>query len=279
MIPDDLFIDDDVFPSRPSLNAGLLAALRAGEYNGASDLEAAFPLVGLLRSEYLQFGTGGGNQLNDNAIQQVQRTCRQVLKRLGIDLEVPWRDFSSFKTYWLANDGYGSWQARRQMVADVFDPIQEALEELEDNGDAGAIAVAVTSHDRLGWPEVDAEIEQIKKAFHRARSAREYREVGLACVALLETLSRVAYDPDKHLHDGEEEPPVGNTKARLSRVIEQELAESDLGKELGRLVQRVAELSQAVKHSPTRTRTEAGVAADTVFLIANIMRRLRPDTT
>lgn len=280
LVPDDFFIDDGgPFPSGPSLNTDLLAQLRAGEYHGASDLEAAFSLVGLLRSEYLQFGTGGGNQLTDNGIQQVQRTCRLVLNRVAIDLEVPWRDFSSFKGYWLANGGYGSWQARRQMVADAFDPVQDALEELEHNGYTGAVAIAVTSHDSLGWPDVDAEVEQIRKAFHRARSPREYREVGLACVALLEALSKVAYDSDEHLRDGEEEPPPGNTKDRLSRVIEHELGESELGKELGRVAKRVVELSQAVKHSPTRTRTEAGVAADTVFLIANIIRRLRLDAT
>ena len=278
MVPDDLFIDD-VFPSRPSVNNGLLAALRSGAYGEASDLEASLALVGLLRSEYLQFGTEGGNQLTDNAIQTVQRTCRQVLKRLGIDLQVPWRDFSSFKAYWIANGGYGSWQARRQMVSEVFDPVQDALEEREDSGYVGAVAAAVTSHEVLGWPDVDAEIEQIRTAFHRARSPREYREVGLACVALLEALSRIAYNRDKHLYAGEEEPPVANTKARLSRIIEHEIAESDLGKELARVVKRVAELSQAVKHSPTRTRTEAGVAADSVFLIANIIRRLTADTT
>lgn len=278
MSPDDLFIDDDgPFASRPSLNTALLARLRAGGYEGAPDLEAAFPLVGLLRSEYLQFGTEGGNQLTDRAIQQLQRTTRQVLQRLGIQLEVPWRDLSSFKAFWLANEGYGSWQARREMVAEVFDPVQDALEDLEDSGYTGAIAVAVTSHDELGWPEVDAEIEHIRQAFHRARSGREYREVGLACVALLEALSRVAYDPRRHLREGEEEPRVGSTKIRLSRVIEHELNESDLGSELGRLVKRAVEVSQAVKHSPTRTRTEAGVAADTVFLLANIIRRLRTE--
>lgn len=59
-------------------------------------------------------------------------------------------------------------------------------------------------------------------------------------------------------------------------MIEHELADN-LGKELGRLVKRAAELSQAVKHSPTRTRTEAGVVANVTFLIANMLRRLMPD--
>ncbi len=164
------------------------------------------------------------------------------------------------------------------MVAKVFDPVQEQLEVLEDHAASGdGLATAVTSHEQLGWPRVDSEIEQIRRSFNRARSPLECREVGLACVALLEVLSDVCYDPDRHLYEGEDEPPVGNTKQRLSRVIEHEVADQELGKELGRLVKRAVELSQAVKHSPMRTRTEAGIAADAVFLIANMLRRLRPE--
>ncbi len=206
--------------------------------------------------------------------------------RVGIDETVmttgrlttrPWRNFTSFKTYWLANDSYGSWHARREMVSEVFDPIHQRLEEREDSVAYNpGIVEAVTSHVQLGWPQADAEIEQIRRSFQRARSPLEYREVGLACVALLEVLSEVCYQRDRHLYDGEEEPPVRNTKQRLSRVIEHEFADRDLGKELGRLVKRAAELSQAVKHSPTRSRVEAGITADTVFLIANILRRLTP---
>jgi hypothetical protein len=280
MVPDDLFVDDPLGLSGPSLNTALLRQLRTAPGDPVEDLNAAFPLVALLRAEYLAHGTDGATTLEDGTIGELQRTARAVLQRLGVPLDLPWRNFTSFKSHWLANDGYGSWHARREMVAELFDPVQEQLESLEDDAvTSGGLVTAVTSHDQLGWPRVDSEIEQIRRSFHRARSPLECREVGLACVALLEVLSEVCYDANRHLYGGEDEPPVSNTKQRLSRVIEHEIADQKLGKELGRLVKRAAELSQAVKHSSMRTRTEAGIAADTVFLVANMLRRLRPDAT
>lgn len=280
MVPDDLFLDDVDLSGMPSLDLDFLDHLRAGRQE-VPDLEAAFALVALLRSEYLLYGTEGGQSLNDTEVSHLQRATRQVVKRLGIELSVPWRDFSGFRGYLVSHDGYGSWQARREMIAKVFDPVQDQLELLDDEAletGAGKLVAAVTSHDSLGWPSVDSEIEQIRTALHRARSPLEYREVGLACVALLEALSDVCYDPARHLYSGETEPPVSKTKQRLDRVIEHELRGEEFGKELVRLVKCAAELSQAVKHSSTRTRTEAGVTADTVFLIANMLRRLRSDS-
>lgn len=241
----------------------------------ADDLSAGLALVALLRSEYLASGTDGTQQLLDAEVIELQRAARVVLKRLGVQLDVPWRGHSGFKTYWVANDGRNSWQARRNMVADVFDPVQDQLDSLGDQQATGGsdLVEPATEHTQLGWPKVDVELEHLRTAFRRARSELEYREVGLACVGVLETLSAVAYDDAAHGASGEAEPPVANTRDRLGAVAEQVE-----GKELRKLVRAAIELSQALKHSTTRTRTEAGIAADTVLLVAHMVRRLtRPD--
>jgi hypothetical protein len=41
-----------------------------------------------------------------------------------------------------------------------------------------------------------------------------------------------------------------------------------------RVVNAVIELAQKVKHNPTPTRQQAGIAADSVIMLANILRRL-----
>lgn len=274
MVPDDLLVDDgEPFGEPPKLDTDLLGRLREGPLEDEPDLAAALALVGLLRAEYVACGTDGGYTLTDAGVRDLQRTTRSVLSRLGIALEVPWRDFSGFRSYWVSNGGYGSWQARRDMVAGVFDSVQDALEEME-HGTHHELVAPVTSHHVLGWPRVDQEIQQLRSAFQRARSPLECREVGLACVGVLEAVSEAAYDPAQHLHEGEELPPVAKTKLRLTRVAEHALGSEAPSAEMSRLIRAAIELSEAVKHSPNRTRAEAGIAADAVFLLANMLRRL-----
>jgi hypothetical protein len=55
-------------------------------------------------------------------------------------------------------------------------------------------------------------------------------------VAITEALSAHVYDPDRHLRDGETEPPIANTEQRLA--------------------------------APTRR--EAGIAADAIIQLANL---------
>lgn len=43
---------------------------------------------------------------------------------------------------------------------------------------------------------------------------------------------------------------------------------------MSKLIRAAIELSEVVKHSPNRTRKEAGVAADQVLRVAHMLRRL-----
>jgi hypothetical protein len=90
-----------------------------------------------------------------------------------------------------------------------------------------------------------------------------------------EALSRLVYDPALHLRPGEEEPPVAKTKQRLDRYIEDALP-GPANAVLRKLGKAAIELAQQVKHSGEPTRTEAGIAADTIILLANMLRRLDP---
>lgn len=124
---------------------------------------------------------------------------------------------------------------------------------------------------------MDVEISELRWHLLSALTAHDYRVVGLDCVAVTEALSACAYDPTRHLPAGEDEPPVAKSKQRLTRVIEIELVGSD-NATLRKLAVAAIELAQEVKHSGTPTRQEAGVAADAVILVANIIRRLREPT-
>jgi len=166
--------------------------------------------------------------------------------------------------------------ARRNLLADVFDSVNDQVAQIEQRTLASTLVEPVSPHARTGWPAVDTEISELRRHFLNARSAQDYRAVGLDCVSVTEALSRQVYDPARHLREGEEEPPVANTKQRLDRFIEDALPGSD-NAALRKLARAAIEFAQHVKHSATPTRVEAGIAADAVIQLANLLRRLDDD--
>jgi len=96
-------------------------------------------------------------------------------------------------------------------------------------------------------------------------------------VDVTEALSRQVYDPAVHRNPGEQEPPVAQTKQRLERYVEDAAAGAD-NTALRKLAHATIEIAQHVKHSETPTRREAGIAANAVIQLANILRRLDEST-
>lgn len=116
----------------------------------------------------------------------------------------------------------------------------------------------------------------MKRLFQSAITTQDYRDVGNRCVAVLGALSRTVYDPDRHLREGEEEPAVDKTKQRIGRYVENSLAGKD-NEEIRGVVTKVIALAHRVKHSSTPTRRDAGITADSVILLSNILRRVEQE--
>jgi hypothetical protein len=240
------------------------------------DLLDAESLTRLVHSELEKYGTSADHQLTDEQIELAQRALVRVLARLGIPLNLPWRHFTAFRSHWMQQGCQGSWQARRDLLAAHFDPVFDALDSLEESRLDSVAADGVSPHGKTGWPAVDTELLAVKRRFQTATSAQDYRDVGNGCVAVLEALSRTVYDPSRHLRSGEEPPLPAKTKQRLERYVEDSLAGGD-NVHLRGLATKVIDVAQAVKHSTTPTRREAGIAADAVVLLANILRRAEQD--
>ncbi len=257
------------------LDTKRLDSVRRKHDDEATDAEMAGVLVRLAHREFLAYGTNGHQRLNDDEIHLCVRALRAVCRRLGITLEIPFSDFESFRGYWLQNDGHGSWAARRSILAELFEPLIAELDELENDELAATLVTSATSHPGTGWPTVDREVEGLRRHFRAARTEQDYRNVGNDCVAVLERLSQVAYDPARHLRTDETQPPVHNTKQRLERVIDDALPGPG-NAEFRKLAKATIEAAQAVKHRGSPDRTAAGIAADAVIQLANILRRLSP---
>lgn len=253
-----------------------LMALRAGPIAGEDDLSCAMALTRLVRSELEAYGTAGGERLTEDQIELVQKALHAVLERVGISLSLPWKNFNGFRSYWLKNDARGSYQARRDLLDHFFDPVQEELDRQEEAQFRAVVAEAVSPHGATGWPKVDEELTELKRRFRSATTPQDYRDVGNRSVAVLETLSRTVYDSARHLRPGESEPASDRTKQRLGRYVEDSLAGRD-NEAIRGLTNKVIELAHSVKHSSSPSRREAGIAADAVILLANILRRVDQD--
>ena len=145
---------------------------------------------------------------------------RAVTKRLGLDFDPPYRNLSTFRSFWMRNGGSGSWQTRREMLEDVFEPLHLELVRREERT-FDALAYAVTPHPSLGWEGVDEEIQELRRRFQTASTSQDYRALGTNCVGVLEALSRVVSDPAKHLREGESVPApdkTSNASAATSRT-------------------------------------------------------------
>lgn len=269
---------DDPWGSTTSakLRKDLLNELRAGPIPGTADIDAAIALTDLVWNDLVAYGTGGGNTLDDKEIALAQRALTATLDRIGIPLKLPWRDFATFRAYWLKNAGYGSWQARRDLLQKFFGPVQEELDRQEEAQFHATTAEAVSPHSSTGWPKVDEELTELRRRFRTATTTQDYRDVGNRAVAVLEALSRTIYDPRVHLRGGETEPPADKTKQRIGRYIEDSLAGKD-NEAIRGVANKVIELAHSVKHSTEPSRREAGIVADSVIMLANILRRVDQD--
>ena len=259
---------------RETLDLDLLQRLRSAPVAEYTDVEATIALTQVAREQFVLYGTSSEHDLTDYQSREIIRTLRALTTRLGVSWSPEFRDFSSFRAYWLANGGHGSWAARREMVGNAFDPLLADLEEREEATLRDELVTPISPRGRTGWERVDVEIAELRRHFHHAETPQDYRNIGNDLIAVLEALSAVAYNPERHLFEGETEPPVEKTKNRLMRIVEVD-CEDEGSDELVKLARANIELAQAVKHNPSGSRTRAGIAADAMIQLVNMVRRLQ----
>lgn len=256
-----------------SLDRPRLAALIDSREPDHPDVDVALALLDLIRDDLDASGTRGAERLTDEDMRLTVRALERASGRAGVEVKLPFRDHTAWRSYWVRKGAKGSWQARRNLLSEIFDePYARLMAEQVRSLDS-TLAIAVSSHDRLGWPEVDTEIGELRKHFRIGSTPQDYRAVGNDCVHITEALSRVVYRHAEHGEPGETEPPHTQTKLRLERYVMSRLPGSG-NAELRKQVRSTIELAQAVKHQSAPDRVSAGIAADAVILLANMLRRL-----
>jgi hypothetical protein len=117
-----------------TLDVGLLESLRKRPLDDVSDVSAALGLLDLVQEELEAYGTAGGQQLTDRQIALATRTLKLVTGRVGAPLELPFHNFTTFRSYWIRNgaSGSGGWQARRDILDELVEPTRRQLLRLQE---------------------------------------------------------------------------------------------------------------------------------------------------
>jgi hypothetical protein len=276
MRPDDFFmLDARDLESSPLLRRELLQAILAGNAELGSDIDVADALVQLTHQEFEGYGTHGKQRLHDDDdVDLVSRAARSVCKRIGVEFpQLPFHNFSAFLKFWKLQGMSGSWAARRNYLDDAFRPTEEAMSRLQERTIDDALVDPVSPRGRTGWPEVDAEIQALRRRFDVASSPQDYSSVGTGCVRVLEAVADAAFDPNRDLDQGEPLIPRDKSKERLGRVVKRSLSGSEV-ELMRKLLNATIEVAHQVKHRRTPTRRDAGLATDAAIMVANLVRRL-----
>ena len=167
--PDDFYVEDPVpglFGPTRRLNVDLLDDLRRGEPSDREDVEAAVPLAHLIHDELLRYGTVGGAGMTDGQMREALLALRALVDRLGVaGLDIPFRDLTGFRNWWVRQGAHGSWQARRDLLSNLFEPLHERLSDLERRTLTATLVAPISPHARTGWAGVDAEITELRRHF------------------------------------------------------------------------------------------------------------------
>jgi abortive infection Abi-like protein len=111
----------------------LIESVRKGTFEAGTDLDAAIGLLDFVQEELEAFGTSGGEHLNDQQSADAILALEAVCARLDVPLLLPFRNYATFRAYWMREgaSGSGGYQKRRDMLESLFGPTRRRLRRLE----------------------------------------------------------------------------------------------------------------------------------------------------
>lgn len=258
-----------------SVNRGLLRQIGSGSLTNFDEVSVAIKMLRTVQDEFERFGTNGTQAFTNDDSREALLALQACCKRLGfVNFVWPFRDFSSFRSWWVSEGARGSWQARRDLLEGVFGEIAVALDHRFLEIQERQLVRPLNPEELATWPEIRREMNELRRHVASATSTADLRNIGNDCVSILERLSEFIYFHEIHGLPDTDEPAVSKTKIRLTSLIEHEYL-SESKSELKRVVSAVIDLAQAIKHTPDPSGIETLVLAETlVFLIAALDRIL-----
>lgn len=255
------------------LRTDLLERLRRGVVDEFNDLDAALDLLELCHRELTSYATERDHKLNDTDISLTLRALKMTLIRLGVNTDLPFRNFTSFQDFWVEQGaiGEGSWRRRRSLIEAAFASIRTALESLEEHRITKPLSNPINEQGP-SWPEVDAEVRELRRKFNMAVTPQDFRALGTNFIGVLEAVGDAVYSPNEDLREDERTIPRDKPKIRIERFLERSIVLEH--RALKNQVKTTLELAHKIKHSQSPNALMTGVAADSTILLASIIRRI-----
>lgn len=262
------------------LNTSLIEEIINKKYTISQELDALLHMLNLLRDELTSYANEGHQVLNNAEIGILIRAIRILLKRQNLkDLKLPFNNFSEFYDDWRSKGltGTGSWSRRRMYVSSLLEySISDVKEKLDAIIFDDLVYPVENYHQIENWDNIFNEINELRIRYTSARTAQDFSAVGVACVRIIEGLSRVAYIHSIHGDSSQEEPAVSKTDLRIGQVITFNLGGRP-NEELRALAKTSSAVAHKVKHATTPNALQAGIACDSVILLCSIINRIEID--
>lgn len=210
----------------------------------------------------------GGPRIQDRnaAYQRQRREIASELRRRGLADPNPYGDLWVWHGHWSAN--LASYASRRAYISDMYQPLLDAIDHLDERNLGAGLQEA-----RTGWDRVDDQLSQLRERFATARTAEDFQAVGLLCRDIFLSLSDATFDEERHLPEGVELPGPADAKRRLGLTIDAE-ADGASSQELRALMRATIDLANKVQHARAGTLDAAAIVAEATVTSVNLMRVL-----
>jgi hypothetical protein len=235
--------------------------------SGAVNVEELRTAIEQQAALMVTVATGGPRIEDRNAEYRTRR--RNILAELrdrGLADPNPYADLWAWHGHW--SQHLGTWASRRAYISELYQPLLDALDHLEERPLGAGLQDALT-----GWERVDDQLAQLRERFARAETAEDFQAVGLLCRDIFRSLSDATFDEDEHLPEGEALPGPADAKKRLGFTADA-VAAGGSNRELRALLKASFDLANKVQHARAATLDEAALVAEATVASVNLMRVL-----
>ena len=259
------------------LNVDLINDIANKKYPRDTELIANQCMLRILKEELISFANGGNKRINDSELEVLIKSIRKILLRNKLnDLKLPFKTFDEFYENWriLGLTGGGSYAIRRNYVTDLLNTAITETDDLLDSIEFSNLATPANEITVLDdWNKIISEVEELKVRYNLSRTPQDFSTIGVSCVRIIESISRIVYKHDIHGDLSQPEPSVDKTDIRIGQIIMKDLGGRE-NAELRGLASSTSKVAHRIKHATTPNQLQAGIACDAVILLTSIINRL-----
>lgn len=207
--------------------------------------------------------TGGPNIDGVNrSYRERRQRIRRLLKQLGLTDPNPYDDLWMWYGKWSRD--LGNYQLRREYIRELFAPLLEEVERLEDE----SLGSDLEGFELDELPSVANQVAQLHVRAATCDTAEDAQAVGLLCRDILISLADEMHDEVIH---GE----VGQSAVDRLNAVVGTYAEGSSNQKLRKLIKATIDFANVVQHRRDGSPEEAMIVAEATMAVVRLLSRLR----